>query len=248
MVNKKSFVVVPTLYIIISFLLIYIFDFQTTAKLTAEDSLFEYVTAIAFLGTSITFLLIFVHLRRTNAPTPALQKLAFLALAGIFFFGAGEEISWGQRLLNIETPEAIKAINEQDELTLHNLNILQGENKIPIGFSDLFNLFWFSLTLIIPLTALASARLRQLYESFTPVFPWIFGFLFLFNWGMAKIGGMIFRAGMEVSYNVNHMVEVKESGFSVLFVALALYTYFALTRNDHEHNLKTQPQQSHLDK
>lgn len=34
---------------------------------------------------------------------------------------AGEEISWGQRILGFETPDALREVNRQDEFTLHNV-------------------------------------------------------------------------------------------------------------------------------
>ena len=41
--------------------------------------------------------------------------------AFLFLFGAGEEVSWTQRLVGFETPESLKDANVQGELTLHNL-------------------------------------------------------------------------------------------------------------------------------
>ena len=40
-----------------------------------------------------------------------------------FFFVAGEELSWGQRIIGIETTEYFKENNAQQELNLHNLVI-----------------------------------------------------------------------------------------------------------------------------
>lgn len=47
---------------------------------------------------------------------------AFYALfgAGLIFVGM-EEISWGQWFFHFETPEAIKAVNKQEEMNFHNL-------------------------------------------------------------------------------------------------------------------------------
>ena len=48
-----------------------------------------------------------------------------MALAGVLFVAAGEEVSWGQRVFGIETPDAFVDDNRQDELNLHNLDWLQ---------------------------------------------------------------------------------------------------------------------------
>ena len=50
---------------------------------------------------------------------PAL--LAWVALAGLAcFYVAGEEVSWGQHLLQWNTPEYWRAVNDQQETNLHN--------------------------------------------------------------------------------------------------------------------------------
>lgn len=49
-----------------------------------------------------------------------LTGLFFLGMAAALFVGAGEEVSWGQRALDIETPEWLSEINSQDEINLHN--------------------------------------------------------------------------------------------------------------------------------
>jgi len=52
-------------------------------------------------------------------------SLASLALGVLLFVAAGEEISWGQRQLGIETPSVLVDGNTQDELNLHNVEGLQ---------------------------------------------------------------------------------------------------------------------------
>lgn len=49
--------------------------------------------------------------------------LAWLALAAVAcLYVAGEEVSWGQHLLNWNTPEYWKAVNDQGETNLHNVS------------------------------------------------------------------------------------------------------------------------------
>jgi hypothetical protein len=42
-----------------------------------------------------------------------------------FFFVAGDEISWGQRIMGFEVNETIKELNRQDEMTIHNLHAVE---------------------------------------------------------------------------------------------------------------------------
>jgi len=83
-----------------------------------EDGLVEYGTAIALLLASMTLLRNGLSLRSKGLKLAA--GLTFF-YAFMFFFGAGEEISWGQRIFGWETPDALKEMNRQDETTLHNL-------------------------------------------------------------------------------------------------------------------------------
>ena len=61
--------------------------------------------------------------------------LFMTTLLGLFFFfGAGEEISWGQRLFNIESSEFFTENNAQGEMNLHNLVVKDTKlNKVIFG-------------------------------------------------------------------------------------------------------------------
>ncbi|MFK7939713.1 MAG: hypothetical protein AB8B82_10055 [Roseovarius sp.] len=89
-------------------------------QFAAEDGLVEYGTAVCLLMASIILLRNAVSLRG-HAPKLAVGLTFFYAF--MFFFGAGEEISWGQRIFGWETSEAMKEINRQDETTIHNIEI-----------------------------------------------------------------------------------------------------------------------------
>ena len=53
------------------------------------------------------------------------QGLLFAGLALGLFFISGEEIAWGQRIFGLQTPEELKEINHQGEITVHNIRIVQ---------------------------------------------------------------------------------------------------------------------------
>lgn len=73
----------------------------------------------------------------------------------LFFaaFGAGmlligmEEVAWGQHFLGFDTPEALDRINQQGEVTLHNIGRLQGKSEIfrlGFGAAGVFGIWLFS--------------------------------------------------------------------------------------------------------
>ncbi len=84
-------------------------------RLTWEDSWVENSTALLFGLTAA--LLAAAAAAGESAPG------RWLCIGGalLFAFVAGEEISWGQRLFGFETPDALRAINTQNEFNIHNI-------------------------------------------------------------------------------------------------------------------------------
>lgn len=117
-VNHKFFLVVFGIYVLIYVISRLFFFEEVFVRLYGEDKLFEYLTAVFFLIASVLFLLAFLNLKKKLSNY---MKFVFLGLTFLCFFTGMEEISWGQRILGIETPETIKELNHQEEITLHNL-------------------------------------------------------------------------------------------------------------------------------
>ncbi len=89
-------------------------------QLVAEDGIIESASAILwFSGALAALVSILIAMRRWNENKVRIGLL--LALFGFMIVCGGEEISWGQRLLHFDPPEALKSINKQEEMTLHNI-------------------------------------------------------------------------------------------------------------------------------
>ncbi|MDO5980465.1 hypothetical protein [Flavivirga spongiicola] len=80
-----------------------------------EDGVFKYLTTLFFLLSSVFFV------RSLSRKKSLFINSYILIIALVCFFIGTEEISWGQRIFNIETPESLKHINYQEEITVHNL-------------------------------------------------------------------------------------------------------------------------------
>lgn len=106
-----------------SFLLFAVFLSRTNQdafvhQFVPEDGLLESITALLLFCV----LLVCVNrlwILRSVRSRKFLGMIAFVALAGLF--GAGEEISWGQRIFDWQTPEYFVEYNKQNETGLHNL-------------------------------------------------------------------------------------------------------------------------------
>jgi hypothetical protein len=90
-----------------------LFDF-----LTAEDSVLEWLQVSCFALAAVAAAVVAVKLRRAGVPL-AMGFFLLLSLGNVFI--TGEEVSWGQRLLGLNTPDVVAGVNHQDELTLHNV-------------------------------------------------------------------------------------------------------------------------------
>lgn len=86
------------------------------SRVTLEDGPVEWAT-VASLLTLMGLLL----WRLPSCRMPGWLRACGYLLAILCLLAAGEEISWGQRLLGLETPETLKSLNYQQELNVHNL-------------------------------------------------------------------------------------------------------------------------------
>ncbi len=137
-----------------------------------EDGLYQNIGALFFLLTAIAFFVLVARpklYRFENKNGRYTERFYFLLLGLLFFFAFGEEISWGQRIFDFDTPEAIKRVNLQGEFNLHNMEIFhgstrEGEKKTGIlGLFSMHNLFYlvfFTYLVITPLLYRFSAKFR----------------------------------------------------------------------------------------
>jgi len=102
---------------IIGFVLVFT-DLTLFEQYIGEDASVEWVTVIGLLMASLTCFIRAIKLRMQRT---WLFLLTSVLLGLVLFFGAGEEISWGQRILGIESSEYFKEKNLQGETNFHNL-------------------------------------------------------------------------------------------------------------------------------
>jgi len=133
-----------------------------------EDGVVETVGAAALFAASCFFA--FAAIRSRKRKQRLSKQLALALLAVAFFVGAGEEISWGQRLLGVEPPADVREANRQGELNIHNLRLVEDW----ISIERLFQAFWAVYGILIPLACAISERARHRIEAVIPVLPvWV---------------------------------------------------------------------------
>jgi hypothetical protein len=110
-----------------------VLSMPTFRFLMEEDGLVEWLQFLAFLGAAV--LAVRIALARWRDGHGGQSLVYGIAAVGLFFV-AGEEIAWGSRLLALETPEWLRDINLQEEVTLHNISgVLLWFNLVLLGTS-----------------------------------------------------------------------------------------------------------------
>ena len=152
--------------ILVGFVLIFK-DVRLFESYIAEDGVVEWLTVLGLLLASFTCFNRVISLRRTKS----FPFLFFLFLMGaILFFGAGEEISWGQRLLGIQSPDYFKENNAQGETNIHNL-IVGGQKLNRIIFTIVLAIVLGVCIVLIPFLYKRKEWMRRLVDFFGVPLP-----------------------------------------------------------------------------
>ena len=229
--SRPVFYAIIVTYIILGYMTLGWGD-QVATLMFDEDRYFENFGAFSLFVSSILFFYAFFLARKHRIGAGIFwgRLLTYLGLALLFFFGAGEEISWGQRIFGIAQPEILAEQNVQDELNIHNLAFF--ENSYLLKSDTIFTVFWFGFAIIIPLLSALSAGFRRFAEKWMPITYWGIGALFLFNYACAGISKIAFKSAYDfpdVPF-VQALQEVKESNYELLFVFLAWFVLWELYR------------------
>jgi hypothetical protein len=233
-------------YLIVSYGIAFFLEQDTIIWLVREDGVFESLGASAFLGSAILFFVLFAKHKTGNDLIlfKTQRNLFYLMLGLLFFFIFGEEISWGQRILNLRTPEFFEQHNIQDEINLHNLKVFNSVNeeneKRPwwniFSMSRLFRIFWFFTAFLIPILNSSSFWVSRLVSRLNfPVFPIWLGIFFPLNYLVSKI--------MEVLISRDiRFVEIEETSHGVFFLVAAYCLYVKYLKSNPKAVLIPQPE------
>jgi hypothetical protein len=175
-----------------------------------EDGVVENLTALLYFISSVTFLL--------SATRYGSRSVWYWTLALLFLLVAGEEISWGQRLFDLSTPQALVVKNTQTELNVHNIGWIQPHVR-GIGL-----LMFSGICFLIPLTDRFSSFLRMWYRRLNiPVYP-------LWAAGVTAVG-ILFMAIPRLLFHriIPNMDEIGELYLPVGFLIFA-YSEFKRSR------------------
>lgn len=174
---------------------------------TKEDGLAEYGTALILFLIGLLLLVRFIKLRKIKK---VLWQLGIVCLAALFIFAAGEEISWGQRIFNIESSEYFIENNTQGETNLHNMVV--GDTKInTLIFSQLLTLVMVLYLIFTPFLYRRFSFIKRLADTFAvPIVKWHHTIAFLVVTGIVAI------------QSSSRRWELYELAFAVIFLLIFL--------------------------
>ncbi len=110
--------IIMILLISVIILFLFIFEPSTFNKISSEDHLIEWASAILLFGSCVITTLSFLNKNHELNSSKAVRfSIGLLSFA--FFIMAMEEVSWFQRVMDIETPKLFEG-NLQNEMNLHN--------------------------------------------------------------------------------------------------------------------------------
>jgi len=205
--------------------------------LTKDDNIVENTSAISyFLSAIILFYLFFKSKSDKKKYFLGTNKNYFFLLLGVFFIIClGEEISWGQRIFNIGTPQIILDNNRQGEMNLHNLNFWEALDKHDkskhglIRFYSsvaIYSYFWFLYCVMTPILNKYSLKIQNIIAKlYLPVIPVFLGSLFLINFITFEI---IERINI---IDLRSSGEIKETNFALLFLFASISLYMRYRGN-----------------
>ena len=199
-----------------------------------EDGPIENLGALSFAVASILFFIAYFYSLGSGNNLGHLKtnrNIFYLLLGILFLICCGEETSWGQRIFNLETPQLLKEINSQDEISFHNLWLFQTKNPdgsrktfmaMMLNMSRLFSLFWLLFCVIIPLIDKVSRKTSSFFKNAAlPIAPLWIGALFLTNYfAFHVISYFLSDSPGDVLSSLN---ELKESNYAVIFGFFAFH-------------------------
>ena len=157
------------LYVLVGMVIAMISPEYFSKVFAKEDGPVEWLTVLALVLSFIMCSYRVITLRKSKNMT-FLAVWAFLAL--LCFFAAGEEVSWGQRIFNIESSEFFKQNNAQQETNLHNM-IVEGKKVNKIIFSMVLGLALLTYLLVFTVLYRRSDKFKQLCDYMgVPIAHW----------------------------------------------------------------------------
>jgi len=176
--TEKIILIIVAIVVAAGFYLFYT-NLSRFEQYVREDGIAEWLTVAGLLLGSFVCFLRFVKLLHKKS-----KWFLFVTLGlGLFlFFAAGEEISWGQRIFGIKTPEYFQQHNAQQETNLHNL-VVGGVRLNKLIFSVILVGLLSLFLIVVPVLYQKSNAVKKFLDKSAVPVPQLYqvlGFIIVF--------------------------------------------------------------------
>lgn len=175
---------------------------------TEEDGTVEWLTVLGLLMGSAVCINRFIRLRKERSWW---FLTVVLGLGILLFAAAGEEISWGQRILGIQSSEFFIENNAQGETNFHNL-VVGGEKLNKIIFSIGLSIVLAIYLVVFPLVYHRNEKFKGFIDRS--------GIMIAKLYQVLSIGILY---GLTETMRHGKRAEILEAGIALLFFLIVLY-------------------------
>jgi hypothetical protein len=173
-----------------------------------EDGAVESAQALLYLAAGVLFLIAAWRQRWAG--------LICLGFGVLFILAGGEEISWGQRILGVQTPAAFEANNVQREMNFHNIKGIHGMVRA-LGL-----LIVLTTCFVIPLADRLIPGVRWLLGRLhVPVFPLWCAPVVVVSIAMMFVARDMRSRGADGDFQIDEMAE--------LLMAISFFVFATVT-------------------
>lgn len=207
-------------------------DDRLAAKLTLENGLLQDLTVLCYAAAALLFSSLILRSLRPSV-IPGLTRWWLLTLLLGCLGVAGEEINWGQSVLEFETPEFFARTNIQHEVSLHNLELpgLPGRH----WSNDVLLLISLFGGAVLPVLIFTSRQVRKLiWVAEIPVPPWVSQGYFLAAALIPRDGNLLGRLSRD---NIPSELREVTIACAMLIWAWALWRRRSATPADSEDHM-----------
>ena len=190
-----------------------------------EDYIIEWLTVVFFALTSIlaVYQIVLIKLKSTSIPI----FLILMTAACLVF--ALEEISWGQRIFNVESPEYFIEHSDQQEINLHNVF----SERFSIRTKQITALVMFAYGVVFPISSI-NTSFSQFFHKLGIIIP-----------ARVLIPGFLIACALTSDrYFTGLEEEVSEFFFSTLLCLTLVFNFWKLYRSNSPEGINPQVSQA----
>lgn len=220
---KKVFFIAPILFYPIVLLRFYNPSLNEVIK--SENSVIELAQFTLFLLSAFFSYQLFKKSKTRSKNAKKFVTFIFLGLVLFFAVVAMEEISWGQKLFELEVPEHLAKHNTQSELNIHNNKQVIGKIYYLYAMLSFYGSFFW----IIPETIPVVGRFLKSIHIAPFVIPWYLSSYFYVNFLYIVIRfnqrHPVVENAIQKALSVGTIWEWEEYSETFLAVGLFLFVY-----------------------